>query len=172
MDIPHSPYVTKTHHQTNKMTTKNATKQDNVNKIIICDMCSKSYPDINEFRRHTNSHSLHPLLNTTTRNMAVKSTKSPNNPQPKITETKLSNKKVKHSDHTEISFDKSNLPQGSLKKNQLNKSNETHSSKVKERLLFVNEKEVNEFLFPKQTNTFAFKSTRPAVNLQQSLGED
>ena len=79
-------------------------------------MCSKSYPDINEFRSPMNSHSLYPLSNPTTRKMAVKSTKFPTNPQPKMTETMLAIPKVKHSDHTEISSDKSNLPQGSLNK--------------------------------------------------------
>ena len=115
---------------------------------------------------------LPPLLNTTTRKMAVKSTKSPNNPQPKITESMLAIQKVKHSDHTEISFDKSNLTQGSPTKKLLKKSNETHSSKVKERTTFVNEKEVKDFLFSKQSYIFAFKSTRPPMNPQQPLGEN
>ena len=174
MGIPQSPSVTSKRQQKDKLTTKYATNSDNIKKIIICDMCSKSYPDINEFRRHLNSHSLYPLSNTTTRKMAVKSTKFPTNPQPKITEIMLAVPKVKHSDHTEISSDKSNLPQGSLnKKNKLlNKSNKSHSSKVKERIKFVNEKEVRNFLLPKQTSTFAFKSTRPPVNPQHPLGED
>ena len=112
--IPQSPSVTTKRQQKDELTTKYATNSDNVIKIIICDMCSKSYPDINEFSSHMNSHSLYPLSNPTTWKMAVKSTKFPTYPQAKMTETMLAIPKVKHSDHTEISSDESNLPQGSL----------------------------------------------------------